>query len=198
MKKTLNKLSNFFGTLFGLLIALLLLVIALLGMPYDIIKYFFSPYYKNTKARYRFYVTGNEWYSFYNVVNDTKIRADFYNDSKNGNVFFVRDGVLFIIGEVVKYDDESGLYVCEYDGDTDAERRIPLDTVKTEHLALANDFLSGDVCHDAMFWVQEDNIDCDDARMEMLISRGDVIIYSDNTALRQSFDDHFAKTKEEL
>ena len=71
MKRVLNKIGTFFGTIFGILLALLAGICFVLLLPLDYIKYKRSLFYKIEHKKYKFFAGSGFYFEFYNEIAKT-------------------------------------------------------------------------------------------------------------------------------
>ncbi len=187
-------------TLFALLLAVPLVIMFLLCIPFDYIKYRSSPYFKNFKEKYSIGITGSINFMLYNAIEQLNLPVKFYKIDSGGLIAYAIYGDIVIIGDVVlSFDDEHGFYISGWVEEDDTERETfdTLEETAAQYLASANELAGGAACHRAVYFLKEENLpDVDDSQYEILLSRGDVILYSDET-LKQNFIDFVRKENKE-
>ncbi len=151
MKKILSVIGSFFAVVIGVPLVLLICVGYLLFVPFDIIRYHRTPYYKDFKRKYEFFITASDTVRLYNriVLEHLPIEYVKHKDFE----YFIKDGQVLLCGwanESFKQIEDEWFFILDNECDTtqlSMEEAISDDRelLKPEHKELPAKFL---LCYD--------------------------------------------------
>lgn len=143
MKKLLDFLGGCLGLVIAIPVAVIIGIILVVCLPFDILRYYQMPYYKNLKKKYKFYITNSDVVQMYNRIVRKQLPME-YADS-DGYEYFVKDGqVLLCDWSGSNFEQREGEWYFELEDTTipvtellDSEKNLR----KPEHRELPAKFL---------------------------------------------------------
>lgn len=96
MKKILNSISIVFGSIILILMLLLICFAYVLYLPFDIVRYYRMPYYKDLGVKYRLFITSSDVVRLYNRIVREQLPIEHVNN--NDYEYFVKDGQVLLCG----------------------------------------------------------------------------------------------------
>lgn len=184
MKKLLNKIIDFFGTLFGILLALIIGICLILLLPVDYFKYRRSPYYKTEHKKYRLFAGTGINFELYNEIikNELPIKYIYNpNDESLECGWFVYDNTLIIPNVFCfEYNTESDKwnYCGEVVEDDGTEKRIvmSLDEYMETEMQEVNELAGDMICDKAVVLI---DVNCVE-NVELAKKENNFLVYDDN------------------
>ncbi len=113
MKKVLNKIMEEISTILLLPIFFIMLIVLILQLPIDYIKYKKSRYYKDTREKYEIFEGRSYFFDFYEFVKENNLPIEFIRnkDDEFGEFgYFFYDKTLVIIDAWACYDQKKGVW----------------------------------------------------------------------------------------
>ncbi len=148
----INALKSIGSWLIAIPICLLLIILSIgyfiFFVPFDIIRYYKSPYYKNSKKKYVFFRTSTDTVKLYNYIAKNSLPIEYVNNEDFE--YFIKDGQVFLLdwsSEALDEDNgELGFSVDRESGDVSFVSMKELlseeiSQLKEEHKALPAKFL---------------------------------------------------------
>lgn len=146
MKKVLNVLGIGVAIIIGVPIILVVVVMYLLFVPFDIIRYHAMPYYKDFKNKYHFFITSRDVVKIYNRIVREHLPIEYIKN--NDFEYFVKDGQVLLCGWGYDgFEQADGEWFFVLDGEYNT--KMPMeetignekDLLKPEHKFLPAKFL---------------------------------------------------------
>ncbi len=132
-----NILKNIGLCLLIVPICLLLLVLAigyLLFIPFDIIRYYKMPYYKNLKKKYCCFLTSSDVVRLYNRMVKDKLPIEYC--SNNGFEYYIKDGQVFLLGwSSEAFDEDNGEWGFQLNENVADEQFVTMKDILEEETA---------------------------------------------------------------
>ena len=148
MKKVLNVLGIGVAIIIGVPIILVVVVMYLLFVPFDIIRYHAMPYYKDFKNKYHFFITSRDVVKIYNHIVREHLPIEYIKN--NDFEYFVKDGQVLLCGwgnEQFEQIDDDWCFIMEEESDIPEKTPIQdvlseeIEKLKYEHRCLPIKFL---------------------------------------------------------
>ena len=146
MKKLLGVLGNVLGIVVGVPILLIVCVGYLLFVPFDIIRYYRMPYFKDFKTKYEFFLTSSDVVKIYNRIVREQLSIQYVKN--NDYEYFIKDGQVLLCGwGNDEFDQIDGEWFFILDGESKSKMAMKevleneKDLLKLEHKALPAKFL---------------------------------------------------------
>lgn len=146
MKKVLHVLGTALLIVVGVPVLIVLCLGYLLYVPFDIIRYRRTPYYKDLGAKYEFFVSSRDIVKLYNRTVREKLPIQYFNHE--GFEYFVKDGQVLLCGwgyDGFEQADEEWFLV--FDGECETKMAMQetleneIELIKPEHQSLPAKFL---------------------------------------------------------
>ncbi len=159
MKKVLNAIGSFFGTLIGLVIMLLVGIGFLIYLPFDYIKYKCSLYYKHEHKKYTLFAGLSVYFKIYNIIlkNDLPIKYYKLNYDSLSQGRFIYDKILVVPDVVLEYDEAREDWVIKINDDSHEPDIKGLSEYLDEEICIVNEKLGQTVCKKAVVLVEGDS-----------------------------------------
>ena len=146
MKKLLGVLGNVLGIVVGVPILLMVCVGYLLFVPFDIIRYYRMPYFKDFKTKYEFFLTSSDVVKIYNRIVREQLSIQYVKN--NDYEYFIKDGQVLLCGWGYDgFEQVDGEWFFVLDGECNTKMTMKetleneADLLKPEHKALPAKFL---------------------------------------------------------
>ncbi len=163
MKKVLNAIGSFFGTLIGLVIMLLIGIGFLIYLPFDYIKYKRSLYYKREHKKYTLFAGISIYFDIYNIILKNDLSIKYYN-SRNDSLadgYFVYDKILIVPDVVLEYEEERKDWIHKVDDNSHEPHIESLDEFFEEEICAVNEMFGETICEKAIVLAE-----CDSSQIE--------------------------------
>ena len=119
----------------------------LISVPFDIIRYYRMPYYKDFKIKYRFLITSSDVVKMYNYITRKQLPIEYvrHNDFE----YFVKDGEVLLCGQSNDgFDETEGKWYFVFEDEYGEKKELIEDTLnddknllKPEHQSLPAGYL---------------------------------------------------------
>ena len=132
----------------------------ILYLPIDIIKYFTSLYYKNTKERYYLFGALSSYFKLYNIIKRNNLPIAFYRNkilNINSYGYFVYKNILILTDYNMIYNEDNKEFTYDIDNDS---IRFDSDIVK-EELKECNECIGSEICNYAIVFIEYNDIKAD-------------------------------------
>ncbi len=146
MKDALKKFGQCLLVILLLPILLLFLLGFLIYTPYDFIKYLRSPYYKDTRRKYRWLFASSNCFKLYNAIKKSSLPIEYVEDPENFygmGYFFYRD-TLILYDEIPSYDDETGAWTVSRENDHEEDIGVNIEDVIRDEIESCNSLIGED------------------------------------------------------
>ena len=110
--KIIKKILTFVIMLFFVILLIPMMIGYFLYVPFDIIRYHRMPYYKDTKEKYRFFITSRSLVKVYNLIKKNNLSIS-YVENENFE-YFIKDGTVLLcdwIESAEIFDEKDGEWV---------------------------------------------------------------------------------------
>ncbi len=156
----MDKLKNTMGKVLAYIVAIPIVILLLIGLvlyllfvPFDILRYHRMPYYKETGKKYKFFITSKDIVILYNKIKQKKLPIEyFYN---NECEYFIKDNVVLFPGwcyDSFEEKDDEWYFLFDFDSESgEADTTVPtlmkdvlseeLVSIREEHKGLPAKFL---------------------------------------------------------
>ncbi len=138
-KKTAEKVLTYIAVIPILLLLLIGLVLYLLFVPFDILRYHRMPYYKKTKKKYKFFITSKDIVLLYNKIKQKNLPIEYF--CNNECEYFIKDNVVLLPGwyyDSIEEKDGKWCFLFDYDSESEEKNATiptPMKHVLTEEFA---------------------------------------------------------------
>ncbi len=127
-----KRIGSFLVIVLIIILLIPLALLYLLFVPFDIIRYYQMPYYKDLKIKYHFFITSKGIVKLYNRIKKNNINVSFY---RNGEFeYFIKDDtVLLYDWSHANFEKENGdWYLVEEHTDSEYEGLLLKDILEEE------------------------------------------------------------------
>ncbi len=141
----LNKLKNTIGKVLAYIVAIPIVILLLIGLvlyllfvPFDILRYHRMPYYKGTKKKYKFFITSKDIVILYNKIKQKDLPIEYFCNIECE--YFIKDNVVLLPGRCYdSFEEKDGewYFLFDYDsgfGESDTTAPILMKDVLSEEL----------------------------------------------------------------
>ncbi len=154
LKNTIEKVLAYIVAIPILILLLIGLVLYLLFVPFDILRYHRMPYYKDTRKKYKLFITSKDIVVLYNDIRQKKLPIEYFCNFECE--YFIKDNVVLLPGWCYdSFEEKDGEWYFLFDCDSgsgEADTAAPtlmkdvlseeLVSIKEEHKGLPAKFLA--------------------------------------------------------
>lgn len=164
MKKIIGK---FFSGILVFFVVLLLGVCLIVTLPFDYVKYKWSPYYKKERKKYRLFAGSGDHFEIYNDIIKNNLPIQFIENTNEESLdagWFVFNNILIIPNVFYfEFDLESQGWVYYVEDEDEKRTVMPLDEYIELEIQGANEQAGRTICNDAVVLIDTDYIENIDA-----------------------------------
>ncbi len=159
MKKVINAIGNFFGTILGIVILFFVGVGFLIYLPFDYFKYKNSLYYKTKGKKYSLFAGLSIYFKIYNIILKNNLPIKYYNpkDETLSSGFFIYEKTLLVPELVLEYDEERQDWIVVINDDSHEPNIQSLNDFLEEEVRTVNEILGQEICEKAVVLVESDS-----------------------------------------
>lgn len=161
MKDVFSKILSYLALVLLLPIIVVFCICYLLYLPADVIIYYRSLYYRDTKEKYRLYGANSDWFRLYNLIKKENIPISYVRnkcETVNAFGYFYTGRTLIVTGYVPEYDESTSTWYMAIADDDGHDSIVSIGETLQTDIDEFNSFMEQEVCNRAVLLVNEDEI----------------------------------------
>ena len=158
-----NAIKKFFLFLLAIVIAIPFLVVIIVLLPFDYVKYKRSVYYKSTKKKYTFFAASSQNFKLYNKINEHALPIRFLHHPTEKSMvegWFVFEKTLIIVNVFsFEYDQNSGKWsfsIEDEESEESARVLLSIDEYIETEIEEVNKALNEEICDKVVVLIDAD------------------------------------------